>query len=67
MIDTDEELFYDWFSDRNKGKKMNRNKTKVKSRAHYILFAPDSPFTPKKEKTPKIYHRKTKHRNRDEW
>lgn len=46
----------------------DRKKKKIKSRAHFILFAADSPFTPKKERTPKVYDRKVKHRNRpEEW
>jgi hypothetical protein len=48
---------------------IERKKKKSKSRAHFILFAENSPFMPKKERDPRVYNRSVKHRNRmtDEW
>lgn len=34
-------------------------------RAHYVLFAEDSPFKPKAVKRKDTYKRKVKHRNKD--
>jgi len=38
-----------------------------KTRAHYVLFAEDSPFKPKKEASKKNeYQRRPKHKGRDD-
>lgn len=37
-----------------------------KTRAHYVLFAEDSPFKPKKVESKKTYQRRPKHKGRDD-
>jgi len=39
---------------------------KVKQRAHFVLFAEDSPFKPKVVKRKDLYQRKPKHVGRQE-
>ena len=42
--------------------------TRKKTRAHYVLFAEDSPFKPKKEEAKKTtYQRRPKHKGRDDY
>lgn len=39
--------------------------TRKKTRAHYVLFAEDSPFKPKKVDSKVAYRRRPKHKGRD--
>lgn len=43
---------------------MNKRKQKMKTRAHRVLFANDTPFKPKVVKSKVRYQRQPKHRNR---
>lgn len=40
---------------------------RVKQRAHYVLFADNTPFKPKSVKNKTRYSRKPKHTNRTDW
>jgi len=44
---------------------LNFEMPKLKHRAHQILFAENTPFTPKVVKNKTTYNRKSKHKNKD--
>lgn len=43
---------------------MNKRKQKMKTRAHNVLFAKDTPFKPKVVKSKAKYQRRPKHRGK---